>query len=149
MQFTMENWVSMAAGVLSIVVALVLSRRLFGANSGAGGVGALEFVYYLTALAGLLIGWYFNFQFMAGPSSGWVDWMRDIFANPAAASASQDLVIANLIILPLWTFVDGRRSKLPGYWWYFPMSIVTSYAFAAALYLAMRERQHRINTKAA
>ena len=148
MQFGPEQYISMALGALSIIAALLLSRRLFASNSGAGGVSASEVVYYLTAIAGLVIGYYFNFQFMQGPDPGWGAWMKAIFVNPAAASASQDLVLANMIILPLITFVDGRRSKVPAWWIYFPMSIVTSFAFGLALFLAMRERQIRINAKA-
>lgn len=146
MQFNLEQSISIALGVFSVVAMLVLSRRLYAPGSGAGGVSLLEFIYYITALAGLLIGWYFNFQFMETGGT-WVTWIEDIFVNPASASAGQDLFLANLIILPLWTIFDGRRSKLPAYWLYFPMSIVTSFAFAAALFLAVRERQLRVNAK--
>lgn len=151
MQFTASQIGSMGIGIASILLTFILSRRLYGAKSGAGGVSVLEFVYYITAFAGLVIGWYFNFQFMAarvgGTGGGWSDWIVQAFANPAAASASQDLFLGNLVILPIWTIADGRRCNLPAWWIYFPMSIVTSYAFAAALFLAIRERQLRANAQ--
>jgi len=72
-----------------------------------------------------------------------------IFTNPASASAAQDLIIANVILLPLWTIVDGRRRGMAAPWLYFPLSVFTSFAFGMALFLAFQERQIRINAKAA
>lgn len=48
----------------------------------------------------------------------------------------------------MWTISDGRRNGMRWNWWYFPMSLLTSYAFAIALYLAVRERQLRWNHRA-
>jgi hypothetical protein len=54
-------------------------------------------------------------------------------------SASQDYTIGNVILLPLFTIVDGyRRVRRPGC---FVSSLFTSFAFAWAFYLATVERQ--------
>ena len=48
-----------------------------------------------------------------------------------------------MILLPIWTIVEARRAGMRAGWLYFPMSLLTSYAFALALFLALRERQLR------
>ena len=133
-------------GLLSVAVIVYANRRLFGGGK-AGGVTALELVYYATALAGLVIGWYFNFQYLReyGTQAGWAHWTRLLFVNPASASGGQDLIIANVLLYPLWTVIDSRRCGMRLGWLYFFMSLITSYAFAVALYLALRERQLRWN----
>ena len=49
----------------------------------------------------------------------------------------------NLVLLPLWTIVDGRRRDMRIPWIFFVMSLFTSLAFSMALYLAFVERQIR------
>ena len=133
-----------AIGLASIALVFYFNAHLY---RGGGGATALEGFYYVTALAALLIGWYFNFQYFRvyGDQAGWIHWTELLFVNPASASGGQDLIIANLILFPLWTILDGRRSGMRGSWWYFPMSLLTSYAFGIALFLAVRERQLRWN----
>ena len=128
-------------GVAITVIVLVVNRHLFR----HGGLTTLEAVYYLTAAAGLVIGWYFNIQYMAeyGAQVGWAHWTGLLFVNPASASAAQDLILGNVIVLPIWTIVEARRAGMRAGWLYFPMSLLTSYAFALALFLALRERQLR------
>jgi len=48
-----------------------------------------------------------------------------------------------------WLVMAGRRSGLRHAWWFFVMSIFTSYAFAVALFLALDERQWRSREAAA
>jgi hypothetical protein len=67
-----------------------------------------------------------------------------LFVNPASASGGQDLIIANVLIFPVWSIIVARRSGMRAGWLYFPMSVVTSYAFGLALFLALRERQRRV-----
>ena len=141
MTLSPQDMFYMAIGLISIILAFWFNRHLYR----GGGLSGLEAVYYLTAFAALLIGWYFNLQYMRqyGAQAGWAHWTRLLFANPAAASGGQDLIIANVIVLPLWTIIDGRRCGMRASWWYFPMSLITSYAFAIALFLAVKERQLR------
>jgi hypothetical protein len=132
-------------GLASIVVALYPNRALYLRGNAAGPATGIEWTYYAMAVLALLIGWYFNFQFMRvyGEEATWTNWCKLLFANPAAASGGQDLVIANVLIMPLWCTIEGRRSGLKHGWLFFLMSIVTSYAFAVALFLAAQERQWR------
>jgi len=133
-------------GLLSIVAVFWLNRHLYR----SGSLSMLEFACYLIALPALIIGWYFNFQYMHeyGAHAGWWHWTTLLFVNPASASGGQDLIIANAVIFPVWTIVEARRSQMRAGWLYFPMSVLTSYAFALALFLALRERRLRLPPEA-
>jgi Terpene cyclase DEP1 len=133
-----------ALGLASIALVFWLNRPLFRGVPLSG----LEAAYHLVGAAALLVGWYFNFQYFRvyGDEAGWIHWTKLLFVNPASASGAQDLIIANVVLFPLWTIVDGRRSKMRASWIYFPVSLITSFAFAMALFLAMRDRQLRWNT---
>ena len=131
----------MLLGLATIVPVFWLNRALFRGAPASG----VEVVYYLTALAALFVGWYFNIEYMNqyGADAGWWHWTKLLFVNPASASGGQDLIFANVILFPLWTIIDGRRIGMRAPWWYFVMSLVTSFAFAMALFLAVRDRQLR------
>ncbi len=137
----------MLIGIATIIITLAINRDLFK----TAGVSGLEIFYWLTAIAGLVIGWHFNFQYIAqyGDKVGWAHWTGLLFVNPASASGGQDLLIANAVIFPVWTIVEARREKMRTGWLYFPMSALTSYVFGLALFLALRERHRRLKLSAA
>ncbi|MGB1580930.1 MAG: DUF2834 domain-containing protein, partial [Nevskiales bacterium] len=95
----------------------------------------------------LLIGWYHNLAYFEQyrDVAGWWHWTTLLFVNPASASGGQDLIFANLLLFPLWNMIDGRRHNMKIWWWYFPMSLLTSYAFGIALFMAMLLRQMKFN----
>ena len=134
---------------------IVVSNRAVFAKPVAGPLfSPLEAVYYLIGIASIGLGWYFNIHFVQeyahgpthnpiwGPGS-WTQYIQLMFTNPAAGSASQDYTIINVILLPLFTVVDGYRRGLRRPWLYFVSSLFTSCAFAYAFYFATMERQHR------
>jgi len=131
-------------GVASTVFAFTANRRLFTAG-GAGPPSVLEGLYYLFGVISLGLGWYFNVRYthQYGHAASYVDYTRSLFANFAADSAAQDYIIANAVLFPLWSIVDGRRRGLRVPWIFFVMSLFTSFSFAMALYLAFVERQVR------
>jgi len=59
-----------------------------------------------------------------------------MFTNPAADSASQDYTIANVVLLPIFTIVDGYRRGLRRPWLFFVSSLFTSFTFGFAFYFA-------------
>ncbi|HEU4360926.1 MAG TPA: DUF2834 domain-containing protein [Mycobacterium sp.] len=144
---------------LTVIGWLVASNPgVFARPSGGPALSALEWVYYLVGIASIGLGWYFNIRFVReyatgsgnpiwGPGS-WSDYVRLMFTNPAAGSASQDYTIINVVLLPLFTIVDGYRRGLRRPWLYFVSSLFTSCAFAYAFYFATIERQRR-HTQAA
>ena len=70
-----------------------------------------------------------------------------LFSNWASDSAAQDYTIVNVVLLPLWTIVDGTATGLRVPWIFFVMSLFTSLAFSMAMYLAFVERQVRYNRR--
>jgi hypothetical protein len=50
---------------------------------------------------------------------------------------------SNVVLLPLFTIVDGYRRGLRRPWLYFVSSLFTSFAFAFAFYFATTERLRR------
>lgn len=126
---------------------------VFAKPSQGGKFSPLEYVYYLIGIVSIVLGWYFNIRFVReyatgngnpiwGPGS-WTEYIRLMFTNPAAGSASQDYTIINVVLLPLFTVIDGYRRGLRRPWLYFVSSLFTSCAFAYAFYFATIERQRR------
>jgi hypothetical protein len=131
-------------GLVTIAVAFAYNRRLFSAGF-AGRTSALEGLYYLVGVSSLCLGWYFNVRYVhAYPhQASYINYTKMLFANWASDSAAQDYTIVNVVLLPLWTIVDGRRRGLRVPWIFFVMSLFTSLAFSVAMYLAFVERQIR------
>jgi hypothetical protein len=134
-----------ALGLISIAVAYWANRRLFG-DKGAGRVSLLEGLYYVLGLVSLGLGWYFNWRYThTYHDASYVNYTKALFSNWASDSAAQDYIMVNVLLLPLWTIVEGRRRHMKAPWIFFIMSLFTSLAFAVAWYLAFMERQVRFN----
>ena len=133
-------------GIASTAVAFATNRRLFEGGA-AGRVTLLEGVYYVVGLCSLVLGWYFNVRYthLYGHRANYINYTKMLFTNWAADSAAQDYIIVNVVLLPLWTIVEGGRRGLKWAWIFFVMSLFTSLAFAMAMFLAFMERQLRYN----
>jgi hypothetical protein len=133
-------------GIISTALAFGYNRRLFRGEQ-AGQVTLLEGLFYVIGVVSLGLGWYFNVRYthQYGHKATYVDYTKMLFSNWAADSAAQDYTIVNLLLLPLWTIVDGRRRGLRIAWIFFVMSLFTSLAFSMAMFLAFVERQIRYN----
>ncbi len=137
-------------GVVSTAYAFVANRRLF-VGSRVGRVSLLEGLFYFFGLASLGTGWYFNVRYthQYPHQASYINYTKALFSNWAADSAAQDYIMVNLVLLPLWTIVDGRRRGLRSPWIFFVMSLFTSLAFSMAFYLAFVERQIRYHREPA
>jgi hypothetical protein len=133
-------------GIASTAAAFAVNRRLF-VGDVAGPVTLLEGTYYVVGLCSLVLGWYFNIRYthLYGHRANYVNYTKMLFTNWAADSAAQDYIIVNVVLLPLWTIVEGSRRGLRWAWIFFVMSLFTSLAFAMAMFLAFMERQLRYN----
>jgi hypothetical protein len=132
-------------GVATTATAFWVNRRIF-AGGGGGPVTLLEAVYYLAGVTSIVLGWYFNVRYThTYHDANYWNYTKMLFTNWAADSAAQDYVIVNLVLLPLWTIVEGGRRGLRWAWLFFVMSLFTSLAFSVALFLAFMERQLRYN----
>jgi hypothetical protein len=135
---------------LAVITWIVTSnRQVFSRPAGGALFSPLEGLYYLIGIASVGLGWYFNIRFVQEYSQGstnplwgehgsWAEYIRLMFTNPAA----------NVVLLPLFTIIDGYRHGLRRPWLYFVSSLFTSFAFAFAFYFATIERQHRHAQKA-
>jgi hypothetical protein len=143
---------------IAVILWIVKSNPAIYAKPANGPLfSPLEIVYYVVGIASVGLGWYFNVRFVQqyaphgitgthnpiwGPGS-WTQYIQLMFTNPAAGSASQDYTIANVILLPLFSIIDGYRRGLKRPWLFFVSSLFTSFAFALAFYFATIERQRR------
>jgi hypothetical protein len=134
-----------ALGVFMIGVFFRVNAHLYRSDWAGSRMTFLEGVYYALAVGSVGVGWYFNVQYVqAYPAEqSWIHFIQMLFANPAAGSGAQDLIVTNVALFPLWTMIDGPRRGLRQTWIYFTMSLVTSFGLAKALYLVAQERQLR------
>ncbi len=134
-----------ALGALTIGVFFYANAYLYRRDWTGSDVTFLERLYYAIAIASVCIGWYFNARYVfAYPAEhSWVHFTGMLFTNPASSSIAQDDIVANVLLFPLWTMIDGPRRGLKHTWIYFIMSLFTSFGLAMALYLAAQERQAR------
>jgi hypothetical protein len=142
---TSQLLISGILGIATTAAAFWVNRRIFTGGS-AGPVTLLEAVYYLVGVTSIVLGWYFNVRYTHTyhDASYW-NYTKMLFTNWAADSAAQDYIIVNVVLLPLWTIVEGRRRGLRWAWIFFVMSLFTSLAFSMAFFLAFMERQLRYN----
>ncbi len=133
-------------GLATTAAAFYVNRHLFTTGTGAGRVSLLEGIYYAVGICSIVLGWYFNVRYShTYHNANYWNYTKMLFSNWAADSAAQDYVIVNVVLLPLWTIVEGSRRGLKWAWIFFVMSLFTSLAFAIAVFLAFMERQLRYN----
>jgi Terpene cyclase DEP1 len=143
--------IHLTLGLIVIVLIVRANPQIFGRPAGGAMFSPLELVYYAAGIAATVIGYYFNHQFVEqypGNNAIWGQgsWQQFIvlgYDNPAASSASQDYTIMSLVLLPLFTIVDGHRRGIKRAWLYWTLVLFTSSAFPMAFYFATVERQHR------
>jgi hypothetical protein len=139
-------------GLVTIGALIRLNRSTFRRPADGPRVSVIEALYVAIGVLSVGLGWYFNVRFVQhyggsnplwGDGASWTHYISLMFTNDAARSASQDYIIANVVILPLWTIVDGRRRGISSPWLYFVISLFTSFAFAVCAYLFTLERLRR------
>ena len=138
-------------GIVVIAIIVKSNPGIFKRAPQGPQLSALELVFYIVGIASLPLCWYFNIRYVQeyapNPMIGQANWSEFIamgYANPAASSVSADYTIGNVILLPLFTIIDGRRRGIRRPWLFFVSSGFTSFAFAWAFYLATVERQRRL-----
>jgi Terpene cyclase DEP1 len=143
---------------IAVLVAVVASNsHIFRQPVTGPKVSALEVVYYTAGIAATGIGYYCNVRYMNeyavgtpnpiwGEHGSWREFIELNYANWAASSASSDYYIMSLVVLPVFTIVDGRRRGIRRSWAYNLFSLTASCTFAWGFYLATVERQRRLTT---
>ena len=99
-------------------------------------------IYLLLAIAGLIIPWYFNLQFIAegGGEFSIRDFVAAGFATSGASSLTSDLLIGASAVT-IWMVMECRRLKMKGLWLYLLFTYLIAFAFACPLFMFMRERK--------
>lgn len=115
----------------------------------------LEIALYAVGVVSVAIGWSFNIRFVTENTDGWFtnpfvgdgsweQYLKLMFDNPAAGSASGDFITANVVLLPLITIVGGLRLGIPRPWLFFVVTLFASFSFGWAFYAATVERLRRL-----
>lgn len=99
-------------------------------------ITALEAFYFVLAIMGLFVTWYFNLQ----PRE--INFIADLYANSASSSITNDLIVVVIAFL-VWSFIETGRLKISYWWWAvcFILTFLIAAAFTVPLYLLLRERR--------
>ncbi len=99
-------------------------------------ISGLQIIYAVLALIGLPATWYFNLQPME------ISYFAGLYANPAASSFTNDLIVVVTTFL-LWSFVETGRLKMSYVVW--GVILVLTFLVAAActvpIFMLLRERR--------
>lgn len=101
----------------------------------------LCWIYGLLAFAALIATWSQNIRHMLqDDGNGPLDFVEDMYANPAASSIANDLVFMALAAIVLMV-VESRRLGIRRVWVYVALSFVTAISVTFPLFLLARERR--------
>lgn len=102
----------------------------------------LSWLYLALAIAGGVLPWMANLDFMReyGASFDLGLFVQLANANPAAQSLSRDLLVGASAIT-VWIVVESRRLQMRHLWVVLLSSVTIAFAFAAPLFLCLRERR--------
>ncbi len=142
-------------GFVVVGVILRTNPSIFRRTVSGPLLSPLELALYAIGIASIVAGWTFNVTFVFENTDGWLtnplwgdgswaQYLQLMFDNPASSSASIDYSIANVLLLPLITIVDGWRRGIAKPWLFFVATLFTSFAFGWAFYAATVERQRRL-----
>ena len=102
----------------------------------------LAWFYLALAIARGVLPWMANIDFMRnyGASFDLKVFIDLANANPAAQSLSRDLLIGATAVTT-WIIVESRRLQMRNLWLVLLSSVTIAFAFAAPLFLFLRERR--------
>ena len=97
-------------------------------------------IYLVMAVAGFVFPvWQFAL-FFADHGAGALEFIRQMFANHAAAGVSADLLVTLVVF---WVFLGADRPAVGHKWVYVMFSLFVGVAFSLSLYLFAREERRR------
>jgi hypothetical protein len=109
---------------------------------GPGDIGWFAWLYLALALAGGVLPWLANLEFIREQGSAFDLglFVRMANANPAARSLSSDLAIGATAVT-VWMVRESRRLRMRGLLWVLLSCVTIAFAFGAPLFLHLRERR--------
>ena len=111
-------------------------------NTTTRNINPVAWLYLGLAIAGAVLPWMANLDFMQryGASFDIGLFVSLANANPAAQSLSRDLLIGASAIT-IWMVVESRRLQMRHLWVVLLSAVTIAFAFAAPLFLYLRERR--------
>ena len=102
----------------------------------------LAWIYLALAVAGGILPWLANLEFMQqyGTSFDLGQFVQLANANPAARSLSRDLLVGATAVT-VWMVVESQRLRMRHLWVVLLSAVTIACAFAAPLFLFLRERR--------
>lgn len=102
----------------------------------------LAWIYLALAVAGGILPWLANLEFMQqyGTSFDLGQFVQLANANPAARSLSRDLLVGATAVT-VWMVVESQRLRMRHLWVVLLSAVTIAFAFAAPLFLFLRERR--------
>jgi hypothetical protein len=97
-------------------------------------------VYLVLAILGLVIPYWFFFQFLSTNGLNVALLIQQLFANDISTFFAVDLIISTIVF---WVFMVGEANKLQmkNKWLYILASLIVGLSFALPLFLYFRERR--------
>jgi len=104
----------------------------------------LSWLYLALAIAGAILPWLANWQFIQtyGAAFDLGLFVQLANANPPAQSLSRDLLIGASAVT-IWMVSEARRLRMRGLSWVLLSCVTVAFAFGAPLFLYLRERRLR------
>ena len=104
-----------------------------------------ERAYFVLALVGLALTWYFNIAFFSGGGSIAPDsFLPSAFANPLTTSITLD-VYWSALVFSIWAVAERSQPLAPSPWVYIVLCFAVGLAFAFPLYLGRRAQLRRVS----
>lgn len=97
-------------------------------------------VYLLLAISGISLTWYHNIHFMMAHGTDIRDFIEAITQNDAALSIAFDISIVGFTFF-FWSFHEAKKLGMKNWWLYAVLSCGIAIAFAAPLFMYMREKK--------
>lgn len=103
-----------------------------------------ERLYYVLAVAGFALTWYFNIQFFTSGGSVAPDsFFGSAFANPLTTAITLD-VYWSALVFSIWVVIERSEPTAPRPWLYVVLCFAVGLAFALPLYLGRRQHLRRM-----
>ncbi|MCS5700433.1 DUF2834 domain-containing protein [Cyanobium sp. FGCU-52] len=110
--------------------------------SGLNRSAWLQVLYLTLAVAGALLTWDANLEFIrqSGAAFDLGQFVQQANANPAARSLSRDLAVGATAVT-IWMVSESRRLGIRGLAWVLLSCVTIAFACGAPLFLFLRERR--------
>lgn len=108
----------------------------------SGGNSNLQRLYLALAVAGAVLPWLANIDFIRAYGSSFDIglFVQLANANPAASSLSRDLAVGATAVV-VWMISEARRLQMRGLGWVLLSCVTLAFACGAPLFLYLRERR--------